>query len=156
MSPPRLSTLPTTSAGRRITVEDILHGNCVPTCSLLFRRAGLDLPAELWQLPIGDWPLHLLNLARGPYEYLDREMSVYRVHTEGSWSQLARAERLRGSLTFYDFASGWLGPEYSRMIRRKRRGYRFRQSRLGRWTRPLRKALRLRSRLAKFRSRSRD
>ncbi len=132
------------------TIEDILDRNFVPTCALVFRRAGLELPPELRRLPIGDWPLHLLNLMRGPYEYIDREMSVFRVHPEGSWSQLARSRRLEGSLAFYDFAAGRLGPEYAELVRRKRRAYRFRESRLGRWSRPLRKKLRLRSRLSRL------
>ena len=137
--------------GRRLfTIEDILDRNFVPTSSLVFRRAGLDLPPELWRLPMGDWPLHLLNLIRGPYEYLDCEMGVYRVHSGGSWSQLARSQRLEGSLAFFDFAAGQLGPEYAEIIRRKRRAYRFRASRLARWSRPLRKMLRLRSRLSRL------
>jgi glycosyltransferase involved in cell wall biosynthesis len=139
------------SRGRQtFTIEDILDRNFVPTPSIVFRRAGLELPAALWDLPMGDWPLHLLNLMRGPYEYLDREMSVYRVHSEGAWSQLARSQRLKGSLAFYDFAEDQLGPDYAGLIRKKRRAYRFRESRLGRWSRPLRKRLRLRSRLSRL------
>lgn len=123
-------------------LDDILVGNFVATSSVVFRREGLELPPEMWKLPMGDRPLHLLNLIRGSYRYIDRAMSVYAVHPGGSWSQLPRAVRLEGSMAFYSFAESVLGPVYRTTIREHARQFRLRQSRRRRALRWSKRALR--------------
>jgi glycosyltransferase involved in cell wall biosynthesis len=74
-----------------VTLEDLVLENVIPTPSILF-RAGLfgSLPATLANLPVGDWPLHVLNAQHGPMGYLDEVLAVYRRHGGGIWSSLAR------------------------------------------------------------------
>jgi glycosyltransferase involved in cell wall biosynthesis len=77
------------------TLEDILPGNFLATCSVMFRQ-GLfkKFPEWFFTLPFGDWPLHILNAQHGKIGYIDEIMSVYRVHSNGLWSRLDPNERL--------------------------------------------------------------
>lgn len=68
-------------------LEDILPGNFLQTCSVMFRY-GLfqDLPQWFCAMPTYDWPLHILNAQHGQIAYLDHIWGVYRVHQAGFWS----------------------------------------------------------------------
>jgi len=69
------------------TIEDLVSGNFLQTCSVVF-RAGLfgDLPEWFCGFPTYDWPLHILNAKYGEIGYLDEILGVYRVHSAGIWS----------------------------------------------------------------------
>ena len=49
-------------------------------------------------MPIGDWPLHILNARRGDIVFLDQDMAVHRVHAQGAWMGLDSAEQMRRTL----------------------------------------------------------
>lgn len=69
------------------TLEDLLAGNFIPTCSVLFRGALLaELPDWFFDMPTGDWPLNVLNAERGKVGYINEVMAAYRVHRGGYWS----------------------------------------------------------------------
>lgn len=67
------------------TIEDILQGNFIPTCSVVFRMPDA-LPDWYYRSSSTDWPLHVLNAQRGAIAYLDQVMGVYRIHGGGVWS----------------------------------------------------------------------
>ncbi len=58
-------------------------------CTVMFRRGLFPLwPDWFFQMPTADLPLHVLNCQRGGLiGWLDEEMSAYRVHPGGVWSQ---------------------------------------------------------------------
>lgn len=65
-------------------------GNQVAINSVVARRAYLtDLPVWLADLKLGDWPLCLLLATQGRVGFIPMEMSKYRVHAGGTWSQLS-------------------------------------------------------------------
>lgn len=77
------------------TLEDIVvNGNFMQTCSVMF-RAGLfgNIPDWYNNLPIGDWPLHILNAEHGNIGYIDAVLGTYRVHRGGLWSTNMSQER---------------------------------------------------------------
>ncbi len=74
------------------TVRDLATGNVVPTLSVLFRSNLFVFPDWYKRMPIGDWPLHVLNAEHGPFRYIDRVLAVYRVHGSGLWSSLRRSK----------------------------------------------------------------
>jgi glycosyltransferase involved in cell wall biosynthesis len=86
-------------------IEDLLRGNFMHTCSVLF-RSGLfgDLPAWFFKCPMGDWPLHVLNAQHGRIGYLDEVMGVYRKHAKGAWSAQTQVQVLAGSIQ----TAGWI------------------------------------------------
>lgn len=76
--------------------RDIVSDFFVPTCSTVFRN-GLfgDFPQWFYDLPMGDWPLHVLNSEQGLYAYLDEMLASYRVHGGGGWSQKKMRDTVR-------------------------------------------------------------
>ena len=66
------------------TLEDLLRGNFIHTCSVLFRR-GLfnDFPQWYYECQMGDWPLHVLNAQHGHIGFINTAMAVYRDHGAG-------------------------------------------------------------------------
>jgi glycosyltransferase involved in cell wall biosynthesis len=78
-------------AKRFFALKDILSSHFIPTCSTVF-RAGMFTGFPDWylEMPMGDWPLHILNAEHGPYAYLDEVMATYRIHGGGAWSGNSR------------------------------------------------------------------
>ena len=65
-------------------------GNQVAVNSIVARRAYLtDLPLWIADLKLGDWPLCIMLATRGRVGFVPMEMSKYRVHAGGTWSQLS-------------------------------------------------------------------
>lgn len=77
----------------RYSIDDLLDGNFIRTCSVLF-RAGLFTEFPKWHLKAtcGDWPMHIMNARHGWIGYLPEVMSVYRRHRGGVWSLLSSQE----------------------------------------------------------------
>lgn len=101
------------------TLTDLLEKNFIQTCSVVFRRGLVpEFPRWYYELPMGDWPLHVLNAEHGQIGYLDAVMGVHRVHSAGAWSSLNRLQVLQQRIDFYDRMESHLGREYHSIIRR--------------------------------------
>jgi glycosyltransferase involved in cell wall biosynthesis len=75
-------------SGRAVSIQEFALANVCPSASIVFRS---PVPPEIFtdtykNLPLGDWPLHLLNIRRGDYYYLPQVMSARNLHTGGTWS----------------------------------------------------------------------
>lgn len=60
-------------------------GNYIYTASCFFRKFLSELPDWIYQCPVGDYPIHLLNAQYGKIKFIDEVMGVYRVHKGGMW-----------------------------------------------------------------------
>ncbi|MBI4770100.1 MAG: glycosyltransferase, partial [Chloroflexi bacterium] len=90
-------------------LEDLLAGNFMPSCSVVFRRALVgELPPGFERLPMGDWPLHLLNARFGKLGFLDETMGVYRVHPGGAWTPTGPARRLESEIAVLEAIGPYL------------------------------------------------
>ena len=100
-----------------LTLEDILKGNFIHTCSVMFRN-GLfgDFPEWYYKLPIGDWPLHILNAQYGKIGYIDEVMGIYRIHKSSYWSSQAVLDRIKQMIGVYNVLFCYLGTNYKREI----------------------------------------
>ncbi|NND94953.1 MAG: hypothetical protein HKN45_08805, partial [Flavobacteriales bacterium] len=76
------------------TIQDLAKANFIHTASCRFRN-GLELPDWFLTTSAADYPLHMLNAARGDIHYSYEMMAVYRDHQGGIWSSLQREEILR-------------------------------------------------------------
>jgi glycosyltransferase involved in cell wall biosynthesis len=86
-------------ARERLYLCDLVSSHQVPTCSTMFRALSPEpLPSWFQHMPMGDWPLHILNGERGPYAYLPEVMAAYRVHDGGTWSGSSRIKILERTL----------------------------------------------------------
>lgn len=85
------------------TLEDLLYQNFLPTSSVVFRNRLFDeFPSWYWTVPMGDWPLHLLNAQSGDIGYLHETMSCFRIHEKGIWHSRSLADQLTDILDTYE------------------------------------------------------
>jgi hypothetical protein len=84
-------------------------------------RAGLfpGFPAWYYDMPMGDWPLHVLNAEHGRIGYLDEVLAAYRIHRGGIFSQMPRMEGLEKNIVAARIVDRHLGFRYSREIGRR-------------------------------------
>lgn len=99
------------------TLEDLLVGNFIATCSVVFRHLSIDFPEWFYQLSMGDWALHILNAQRGHVGYIGQLMGAYRVHPGGVWSATRNVQRLRETLKLYGHLDTYLDLAYKEHIR---------------------------------------
>ena len=102
-------------SSREITLNDVCFENLIPTASIVFRNIRQDeLTSSLFRMiPIGDWPLHLLNLRFGNYFYLPNVMSVHRLHSQSTWAMKSQNSNVTKVILAYDLLinSGWFSNE---------------------------------------------
>jgi glycosyltransferase involved in cell wall biosynthesis len=104
------------------TIEHLLIGNFVPTCSVMFRRGLVpQLPDWVSRLNALDWPLHVLHAQHGPVGFIDEVLAVYRVHGGGVWSGQNRDAQLRDIIRFYDAVERRLASEAALQVVKQRR-----------------------------------
>jgi len=81
------------------TVKDLCRGDYIATASCMVRNRLLDeLPAWLYSLRGCDWALDILHAEKGKIGFLPKTMAAYRIHQEGIWSGLSKAQKLRETL----------------------------------------------------------
>jgi glycosyltransferase involved in cell wall biosynthesis len=73
-------------SSRKISFADLSYCNLIPTCSVVFKNKLFPIfPKWLYELRMGDWPLHLLNSQFGDYWYIPKIMGVHRLHKGSIW-----------------------------------------------------------------------
>jgi glycosyltransferase involved in cell wall biosynthesis len=104
--------------GAEVSVSELLDRCVVASCSPLMRReAIMPLPAWYFDLPWGDWSLYFLAARQGALRFMPELMGVYRIHSGGMYSGLARLEALEQRSAFY--AGLEVAAEHDRERRRK-------------------------------------
>lgn len=102
------------------TVEDLLVGNFIPTCSVMCRKSVIDdLPDWTLRLKMLDWPLHILSAQQGHIGYLNQTMAAHRMHSGGAYSGLSSVEQQVSCLEMYEALRGRLNLRYEKQIRTK-------------------------------------
>jgi glycosyltransferase involved in cell wall biosynthesis len=70
--------------------------NMMPSCSLVFKLlTEQPFPNWLYQMPMVDWPLSILNSRKGKYKYIPKVMGVHRLHDTSVWSLQSREKNLK-------------------------------------------------------------
>jgi glycosyltransferase involved in cell wall biosynthesis len=99
------------------TLRDIVSNHFIPTCSTVFRAKLFDsFPEWFTQMPMGDWPLHVLNAEHGTHAYLDEVLATYRVHGGGVWSGKSRLKILDNTIQACRLIRRHLQPRHPRRI----------------------------------------
>ncbi len=99
------------------TLEDLLEGCFISTCTTMFRRAPLDeFPAWFIDDKSADWSLYVLLAQQGTIGYINEVMAVYRLHSEGFWTGRGRVEQLERVVQFYENLLGHLPARYAKRI----------------------------------------
>ena len=85
-----------------LTILDLAYENPIPSCSCIFRNNTKNLPSWFFEMPIGDWPLHIINAQYGKIKYFPEIMGVYLLHDNGCWTQYTLIQRSQILLSMYD------------------------------------------------------
>jgi glycosyltransferase involved in cell wall biosynthesis len=101
-----------------VTIEDLVTGDYLPTCSLVF-RAGLvkTLPDWYFALNEGDWTLEILLAQHGTAGRVNDVMAAYRIHPGGLWNSLTTSQRERQVLKDFSTVNAHLRFRYDREIK---------------------------------------
>jgi len=100
------------------TIEDLLESNFIATCSAMFRNGLIGrFPEWYFRIPMGDWPLHILNSQYGKIGYIDEVMGVYRVHRGGTWVTAGKIQNYLNDIRGYRFFYHFLGSKYRKLIK---------------------------------------
>lgn len=108
------------------TLEDVLAGNFIHTCSVMYRR-GLfrEFPPWFATVPVADWPLHALNAEHGAIGHIGKVMGVYRIHPGGIWSLQSEIRRFERTIRVYRTLDEHFNSRYRGIIGPKIRYYSF-------------------------------
>jgi len=105
----------------RATVEDLIQGNFLPSCSCVTRRSAIENPPGwIRNLHSGDWPYHLLAAQSGYIDYVDGLMSHYRIHGDAAWSTASLLEQWVRTLSMLMEIEVHLGSQYPEAFARSR------------------------------------
>ncbi|MBA4150012.1 MAG: glycosyltransferase [Verrucomicrobia bacterium] len=103
-----------------LVFEDFLKENWVPTCSAVFRRDALPLiPSWCADLKMLDWPMFLLLAQRGKVILLPEQLSAYRIHPAGVWSQLPPHRKSEQMIDVLRCVKQQVGKQYATRIDRR-------------------------------------
>jgi glycosyltransferase involved in cell wall biosynthesis len=79
------------------TLRDLLEGNFIPTCTVMYRweGSGPRFPSWLSRSKIGDLPRHAIVVGSKKIELFDECTATYRIHRQGMWSSKDRESQIR-------------------------------------------------------------
>ena len=100
------------------TIEDLLRGNFMMTCSTVLRRELIGpIPRWFFKMKLGDWPLFAMVARHGRIELMDEVMAAYRVHPGSTWSVLPSLTRVHEGARMLRALDAQLGFQYTNTIR---------------------------------------
>lgn len=85
------------------TVDDLIRGNPVSTCSVLFKNCFNSFSTSFSKLPMVDWPLYVHLLMDGNAIYLPDITAVYRSSSGSSYAKNSIVEQLIKKKNVYEY-----------------------------------------------------
>ncbi|MBV6478197.1 MAG: hypothetical protein HGGPFJEG_00945 [Ignavibacteria bacterium] len=99
-----------------LPIESLLNGyNPIMTPTVMVRNC-FELESWYEELPYGDMPLYLMLAQKGKIMYIDKNMSVYRIHSSGNWQGESAYNNLLKDLDFYKFINEKLDYKFDKKI----------------------------------------
>jgi glycosyltransferase involved in cell wall biosynthesis len=86
---------------RFLSARDLIADNIVGNFSTcMYRKSALDaLPAELFEICSYDWIVNICIANHSLIGFLEEPMSVYRIHSSGTWSKYEQVDKLKLQLS---------------------------------------------------------
>jgi glycosyltransferase involved in cell wall biosynthesis len=98
------------------SLEELLKLNFIHTCSVLYRNIVESIPEGYTELPIGDWPLHVLYAQKGSIGYLAETLSRYRIHSKSLFSPLTTLQKTEAVLKVREFMYPLLTEKHQKIL----------------------------------------
>jgi glycosyltransferase involved in cell wall biosynthesis len=88
------------SGYRLITARDLIEDNLVGNFSTcMYRKSAINkLPRNLFEICSYDWIVNICIARNSFIGFLNEPMSVYRLHSEGVWSQMTNIEKMTNQI----------------------------------------------------------
>lgn len=105
-------------SGNILPMESLLRGySPIMTGTVMYRNV-LEIPEWFADLHCGDMPTFLLLAQKGNIKYIDRMMSVYRIHSNGHWQGDSTYNNIQKHLKFYRIMNEQLDYKYEHLIKK--------------------------------------
>lgn len=104
--------------GDTMPVESLLLGyNPVMTPTAMIRNV-VDPPEWYADMPYGDMTLYFLLAEKGKIKYIDKLMSVYRIHSNGQWQGDSVMNNLLKDIKFYNVLNEKMNFKFDTFIKK--------------------------------------
>ncbi|WP_223634453.1 glycosyltransferase family 2 protein [Planococcus sp. 4-30] len=129
-----LSTVRPEQGNAIFSVERVIEGggDLVATNSMVYSKEKvLELAPFYLNAVVGDYPLVILAALHGTVDYLDANMSAYRVGVKGSWTERELATAMKRINHYYDMErmldeiNKYTHFNYNDSLMKAKRGYQF-------------------------------
>jgi len=101
------------------TLEDLLPGNFIPSCSCIWRRGLFEkLPDWVEEVKFSDWVIHVLNAEHGHIGFIEDCMAVYRLHPGGTWSTQSWRQVMTRWIMAYERMNEYFDGRYESIFKR--------------------------------------
>jgi len=91
------------------TLSDLIAGNFIPNCSVVYRNEIIDYPDIFSKLPFPDWPLHIIFAQKGKIWLIPEFMANHKYSPTGLWNGLSVPEQKNANCHFL-MSLVWLLP----------------------------------------------
>jgi glycosyltransferase involved in cell wall biosynthesis len=103
------------------TIEDLIAGNFIPTCSVMYRSECIgSLPDWFVDVSPRDWVRHILAARSGKIQLMDEAMAVYRMHSGGMWTSGRAIDQKHDMLRMMAALDRYMDFQYTDAIQRWR------------------------------------
>ena len=97
---------------------DLLAMNFILNSSVMYRNGILvEFPSWWFSVEMTDWTTHILHAQHGGVGFIDENMGVYRIHSNGVWSTQNAVERIQGNIKVYDLINKHLNYIHDKKLR---------------------------------------
>jgi hypothetical protein len=97
----------------RATIEDLIQGNPIASCSVMIRRSAIvPVPGWFGLLKAGDWTIYIIAAQHGWVGRIEGTLGHYRIHSSASWATTPVAMQWATSLAMLDEMEKHLDPRY--------------------------------------------
>jgi glycosyltransferase involved in cell wall biosynthesis len=103
-----------------LTTADLIENNCIGSACSCMHRASIvrKLPEVIFDNYLGDWVINMACGRLGKIGFIRDWMTVYRIHSAGSWGGRSKVDQHRDMLTAIDIYNQLFSYEYDEQFRR--------------------------------------
>ena len=129
-----LSTVRPEHGNAIFSIERVIEGggDLIATNSMVYSKEKVPTLAPFYlNAVVGDYPLVILAALHGTVDYLDDNMSAYRVGVKGSWTErelatsMKRINHYRDMEKMFDEINEYTNFQYNDALEKAKRGYQF-------------------------------
>jgi len=106
-----------------ITIEDLIENNYIGNFSCCMYRADIvrKLPQRIYDLNTVDWMFNMACGQFGKIGFLQDQMSVYRLHSNGTWTGKDKIEKHEDICNYIDVSNKFFDYKYDTLFNQRKK-----------------------------------